>query len=836
MSSFDPHSSAISYAAVLEALPVVAFMARPDGSISYISDAGSVLTGHPRGTALGTGIRDLIDPADLTRALAVWAEAMKSATPYADRYRLRFADGSYHWVLSQASPLRDTESGKVYAWVGIFLDIEDQYRAVAAASQQARAKLISSEAAARALASAIPGVTWTASPDGKLTDVSAQWTRTHGLPNEDALQDTWLATVHPDDRDKVIAQWSASVASGDMYDTEFRLRVIGGSYRWFLVRALPIFNERNEIVQWVGVNLDIDDRHRADQERDRLQRGFRLLAQTGAVALTSLESVAITRLIARACVNDFASICAIDLIDEVGKWHRTSAHRIPDFATPLDDLPLPQGEHPIARVFRSQRSSVVTVTDEWLTKIEGDSQRAQVYRNLGIRSMICVPIATPSGTIVGALTCGIDQSFSGIDYVTDDLVFVEEVGRRIGSLMENLRLYERERRIAVELQAASLPVSLPSIDHLHLDAEYRPGSAEATIGGDWYDAFIVKDGRVVITVGDVLGHGLRAAVTMTKLRQAMQAAAMINPDPNVMLKVADETLKLIDPDQGYATAIALVFNPSDTFIEFASAGHPGPVIRHADGSVEYYTSPGIMLGLRDGTETDTCRVATPHGTSIVLFTDGITEATRDFQEGYDRLYEAVLDDELLYGENPAKRLVERVLGSTPASDDIAVLIASVANPKTFVVAQTRYGRTIDEFAPSPVAAAMRTSSWQFQSSDANSAHAVRHSFRAYASGSTFTEHVDVATAELVLGELIGNVVRHAPGLVTVDIEWRSDAIRVAVTNEGPVFTLRTTPQDDLFSEHGRGLGMIDACTTSLRVLPTATGGCRVEAVIPHLPT
>ena len=602
-------------------------------------------------------------------------------------------------------------------------------------------------------------------------------------------------------------------------------------------RALPIVNEHDEIVQWVGVNIDIDDRHQAEQERERVQRGVRLLAQTGAVALTSLESVAMTRLIARACVSNFASFCCIDIVDEMGKWDRTSAHADQTLTPLLESLPLPPRDHPIQIVLRQHNSSLIDVDDAWITRVLGDDARAKLYRTLGLRSLIAVPITNPAGKVIGALSCGIDSSYRGNTYIPNDLVFVEEVGRRVGTLIENLRLYERERRIAVELQAASLPTSLPLIDHLQLDAEYRPGSGEATIGGDWYDAFIIKDGRVIITVGDVMGHGLRAAVTMTKLRQAMQAAAMIEPDPNVMLKVADETLKLIDPEEGLATALAAIYDPNALQLTFASAGHPGPILRRPDGSIDDLSSPGVMLGLRSGDENDTCIVDTPFGTSIVLFTDGITEASHNIQEGYDRLHEAIRAGDCFKGDRPAKDLVERVLGLTQAGDDIAVFIATVSNPAQPQVVQTQYGRLSDKYVYPQSLLPIRTSSWQFQSSDVDSAHAVRHSFLAYAaSGSLGAAQADVTTAELVLGELIGNVVRHAPGLVTVDIEWRDDTLRIAVSDEGPVFTLGIAPQNDLLREHGRGLAMISQCTTSLRVLPSATGGCRVEAIIPNLPT
>jgi serine phosphatase RsbU (regulator of sigma subunit) len=290
-----------------------------------------------------------------------------------------------------------------------------------------------------------------------------------------------------------------------------------------------------------------------------------------------------------------------------------------------------------------------------------------------VRSIITVPVKTPSGEIVGALTCALDDKTIREDYGPDDIGFVDEVGRRAGAAIANVHLYERERRIALEFQAASLPASLPNVPGVRLAAAYRPGSNEATVGGDWYDAFLLDDGRLAITVGDVLGHGLQAAVSMTKLRLAMQSAALVDPDPNVMLRVADATLRLSNAD-AYATAIAAIYDPAARRVTFASAGHPGPLLRAADGTVEEYTNEGAMIGLRGGDETSVQTIATPPGSTLVFYTDGLVEFVRDIDEGYRRLGDALRDDGALAGARPAETLVSAVLGTDAAHDDIAVLV------------------------------------------------------------------------------------------------------------------------------------------------------------------
>jgi PAS domain-containing protein len=241
---------------------------------------------------------------------------------------------------------------------------------------------------------------------------------------------------------------------------------------------------------------------------------------------------------------------------------------------------------------------------------------------------------------------------------------------------EQHRAFEHEQRIAFILQEASLPTVLPAIPDVYLSAYYRPGNSESTIGGDWYDAFLLEDGRLVLTIGDVLGKGLVAAVTMGKIRQAMRAVARILPEPNALLDAADHTVRsdsaLTDI---YATALAGIYDPRRQSFTFASAGHPGPELRRPDGSIEELTSPGTLLGMRNGDEVHTVTIDLPHGSALVFVTDGLLEATRDLDDGLRRVNAAMHSDDVWKAENRAHALVTYVLAGQPAIDDVAVLVA-----------------------------------------------------------------------------------------------------------------------------------------------------------------
>ena len=167
-----------------------------------------------------------------------------------------------------------------------------------------------------------------------------------------------------------------------------------------------------------------------------------------------------------------------------GVWERTVEHRDPAFVPLFMRLSPPRGNHPVARALEAGESSFTHIDDAWAQNLDSSDDRLEVVRVLHVRSIISVPIKTPAGTIVGAITCALDDVNIRDDYGPDDLGFVEEVARRAGAAIASVQLYQRERRIALELQAASLPASLPKVDGILLDAAYRPGSNEAKIGGD----------------------------------------------------------------------------------------------------------------------------------------------------------------------------------------------------------------------------------------------------------------------------------------------------------------------------------------------------------------
>jgi serine phosphatase RsbU (regulator of sigma subunit) len=232
--------------------------------------------------------------------------------------------------------------------------------------------------------------------------------------------------------------------------------------------------------------------------------------------------------------------------------------------------------------------------------------------------------------------------------------------------------------VASTLQGALLPQSLPSVAGLRFDAIYVPGSSEAEIGGDWYDAFVLPDGRVGITIGDVTGQGVTAAVAMGRLRQAMQSVAFIRPDPVAMLEAAELALRSCTASSDIATAFAAVFDPASRTVLYASGGHPAPLLRLPDGTLQELDAPGKLLGLKSKSRNlrSSSAVLVPAGSFVAFYTDGLTEATRDVFTIEARLHEALRGPAVISAEHPAQALHDAVL-DTKSHDDLAILTLSV---------------------------------------------------------------------------------------------------------------------------------------------------------------
>jgi serine phosphatase RsbU (regulator of sigma subunit) len=291
--------------------------------------------------------------------------------------------------------------------------------------------------------------------------------------------------------------------------------------------------------------------------------------------------------------------------------------------------------------------------------------------NAGFASFVVVPLFAGSAVRGTVHLCMQNDARA---FVQADVDFFQEFARRLAPAIANAELFERERLVARSFQDAALPARLPDVPGFAFHAIYEAGQAEALVGGDWYDAFTLASGKIVVSIGDVAGSGLPAAVTMASVRQAIRGAAHADADPCGMLEAADRALD--DPARRFVTAFVGVIDPATSTIAYQNAGHPPPLLRKPDGTLRELLGGGAPLGLRGDEEACVHQHDLPAGSLLALYTDGLTESTHDVLEGERQLHAALLHPDLGVVENPAKMLHDLVLVDG-SRDDVAILTVAI---------------------------------------------------------------------------------------------------------------------------------------------------------------
>lgn len=405
-------------------------------------------------------------------------------------------------------------------------------------------------------------------------------------------------------------------------------------------------------------------------------------------------------------------------------------------------------------------------------------------------------------------------SARGVPLVEADGAIVRWIGTCI-DIDEQKRSYDRERRASEAFQEAALPKALPAEPGISFSAVYQAGSSEALVGGDWYDAFRLLDGRIVLSVGDVMGSGLDAAVMMSAVRQSIRGAAQIYPEPCAILDAADRALRSGHPE-AMVTAFVGVFDPVGHSITYASAGHPPPFLREETGEIVKLEESGPPLGLRADKSEQTSRTqrlpARP--SMLVLYTDGFTEATRNIEEGEQHLSRLMETERVLSAADPAREIIAAI--TDRIHDDVAILVVRFD--------ALRYAGARDD-GTRPAGPY-----WQFDAGDGTMARGVRTAIVAELRRHGVDED-DLATAELLFSELLGNVVRHSGGMVEIALDLAQSPV-LHVLDRGPGFTFTTRLPASLMNETGRGLFIVSSLAREFSVEPRQDGGSHARVVLP----
>ena len=650
-----------------QAVVMIALTVGPEQRLVYCNRALRGLFGDP---PLGVPVREAFadEEADAFFGLLdeVYADgrARQATAPHVVK---RSGEGERHFVYS-ASPVH-SRYGR-----GVLVALIDTTAEVAATQRAEHLSDQRLETLRRyeALVSAVSQMVWVARPDGSMTELVPGWERFTGQPWRASMDDGWFDVVHPLDLEGLIAGWEAATADTTMFEATFRIRAADGEYRHVECRAVPVVHG-GEVVEWVGATADIEDRW-----RNRLRED--LLARAVAVTSTSRLDDAFAAM-AAVVVPDLADACAIFLLTNPDKGFggKVTATRVASVARPgLPSLPPmlrqeyllgPQALQTIARrrptllTFdpKSPPHGVVpTVSTTWLTRAQATA-------------LTLVPIVIDS-RVVALAAAAVCETRPRPDraYITllHEVLQLAQV-----PLSQSLEL-QRARQVALSLQRALL-TSTPTVPGADLAARYQPSSRTAEVGGDWYDAFLLPDRSLALTIGDVAGHDLAAATAMGQLRSMLRGIAYSHADrhtPAEILTELDVAATGLDVAP-FATAVQLHLTPDagGWQMSWSNAGHPPPLLLPAEG-------PPLLLGgseadlplcVDPGSPRSTHRYRVEPGDTLLLFTDGLVEIPGEhLSKGLDRLAEEAAAGRGL----PVADLCTDLLVHLPdGRDDIAVL-------------------------------------------------------------------------------------------------------------------------------------------------------------------
>ena len=231
-------------------------------------------------------------------------------------------------------------------------------------------------------------------------------------------------------------------------------------------------------------------------------------------------------------------------------------------------------------------------------------------------------------------------------------------------------------QLVERLRRALAPATLPNIAWLRADAWYAPAEQESLVGGDWYDALELADGRVFLCIGDVTGHGLEAAITMSRVHHAILAWMEIENDPAIALRRVNTIMSV---QQTIATAIAGFIDPDTQRFTYACAGHPPAVIGLPDGRASFSAYGGLPLGVNESADYVNQSLHLPTGAMLVLYTDGLLEYSRDIATAQSSLLKATSSAVRSEMNGCAKRMFHSVTRNAATPDDVAILAVRITS-------------------------------------------------------------------------------------------------------------------------------------------------------------
>jgi PAS domain S-box-containing protein len=527
-------------------------------------------------------------------------------------------------------------------------------------------------------------------PDGSLVYANDAAVRVLGFPSAEALLSAPLT--------EIMGRWELLTPEGEPASlmelpgrqalmgeepapmlVQFRERG-GQETRWSRIKARPVREADGTVRLAINVIEDVTELKQVEQAQRFLAESSRLLAG-------SLDYESTLATIAKLAVPGVADWCGVDLAGERRfEVQRVAVEHVdPDKVALAKELAErypaePRADRGLHQVLATGESQLWPhIPDELIVDAAVDEEHLRMIRALGVASAMVVPMRAHD-RVLGAIT--FVSAESGRTFTPADLRLAEDLALRAAAAVENARLYRARSAIAQTLQASLLPPMLPEVPGADAGALYQAAGQDHEVGGDFYDLFATSEDHWFAVIGDVCGKGAEAAAVTALARYTIRAAAARRHSPAAILRWVNEVMLRESSTRFCTVAVAhLDRSAGRSDLTVAVGGHPSPIVVRADGRVAELAGNGTLLGLVDDPKLDDATTDLAPGDTVLLYTDGVTEAGAPHRVWTPR---DLIEVAAGCAAGDAQHLVDHVAEAAlkdldgPPRDDIAMLALRIA--------------------------------------------------------------------------------------------------------------------------------------------------------------
>ncbi|MCT9083414.1 SpoIIE family protein phosphatase [Streptomyces fulvoviolaceus] len=714
----------------------------------------------------------IVHPDDLAPTLDAAGQAIRDHGVYEAEYRVRRLDGTYGWTLARGRATYD-EHGEPLRMIGVGWESNE--------SRSAR------DALSRALRHMSDGFL-AVDYEWRITFANLEAERTLGFSEEELFgRVLWEL---PSARQVPGLESRCRNAAAEARSAGFDVHMPDSGRRYHL-RLVPGPDGHTLYL------TDVTEKRRLAEERQAAERAASQRAARIAELTTALAKATTSRdvvdAVARRVLPPFAAAGLLVQAIEGDRLHHVGAVGYPDDFLEGVDRHAWTPHNPAWEAIQADTPLFLSSPQEFAARwpelaglLDGDKQ-----------AWAFLPL-TASGHTFGVCVISFDRPRRLTD---EERALLTTISALVAQSLERARLYDAEHTRSRELQRSLLPRDLPDLPACTAAARYLPAGQGADVGGDWYDIIPLSSGQVALVVGDVMGHGLPEAATMGRLRTAVHTLADLELPPGEIMGHLNDIVVGMG-EASYATCLYALYDSTTRVCSLARAGHPPPALVHPDGTV-HFPEPDAdpPLGAAEP-PFETVELEVPEGSLLVLYTDGLVESSkREIDEGMAELARLLStaheDGTAVDLERLCDRLTAGLLPTEQqAADDAAFLVARLHSLP-----------------------ADRMASWPLPEDPKAAGQARRHVREQLAAWGLDDL---TPTAELLVSELVGNVVRHARGPVRLRLLHGAELICEVYDGSQTMPRIRRATETD---EGGRGLQLITALSGRWGARYTPAGKC-----------